>query len=357
VTTAVPTLAVGIAGTGYAAGLHARALRSLPGVRVAAAADTDGERLARFGAEHGVEALVPPEALAAWPGLDAVLVCTPPAAHAAMAGAALRARRHVLVEKPLAESRAEARALRAAADRAGRVLQVGHVTRFDPELLALAGLVRSGALGRVVRVRVVSVGPLLPDGWRADPAHATGGVLTDLGSHALDALRLVLGGTRVRRVYAAARSTRARCAVEDTVTATLELGGGIVATLEAGFGVSAAAGGSPATLELFGTHGWARNRPFQAADARGAPLDVAAPSTPADLDGYLFRAQAEHFAACCRGQAECRAGGGEGEAVVVLLEALYRSARTGRPVCPRGPKFMSRLPPTRSRSEEAACGC
>lgn len=115
---------------------------------LAAVADDHPETATRIAGEHGVPARTFAEILAD-PAIDGVALATPAVIHGRMALAALAAGKHVFVEKPLALDPAEAEAVVAAAERAGRILMIGHLLQYHPQFRALLKLVREGRIGRV----------------------------------------------------------------------------------------------------------------------------------------------------------------------------------------------------------------
>jgi predicted dehydrogenase len=130
--------------------------------------------------------------------LDAVTIVTPNACHAEHAIAALQAGKHVLCEKPLAMTVAEARRMMAAADASGKVHQVAFTFRYLQGVQQLRRRVRAGEIGEphYLRVQYDSWDGLRPDcvvGWRDRQQEAGGGLLYDVGSHLFDAARYVLG--------------------------------------------------------------------------------------------------------------------------------------------------------------------
>ncbi len=127
-------LRVAVVGVGHLGRHHARLLAAMPDVALVAVADIDAERAAGIAAAHGTTAVAGWEALPE--GLDAVTIAVPTEAHSAVALGLIARGVHVLVEKPLARSVAEADALIAAA--AGRqvLLAVGHTERFNPAVTA-----------------------------------------------------------------------------------------------------------------------------------------------------------------------------------------------------------------------------
>jgi predicted dehydrogenase len=115
---------------------------------LAAVADADPATAERIGGQHGA-AVRDFDAILADSAISAVSLASPAASHAEMALAALRAGKHVFVEKPLALSPADGEAVVAAADQAGRVLMVGHLLHYHPIFLRLKALVEAGELGRL----------------------------------------------------------------------------------------------------------------------------------------------------------------------------------------------------------------
>ena len=204
-------LGVAVVGCGgIARQYHLRALRRLRGVRVAAVADPDPA--ARAAAERiaGGRPFARAADAMERPDVDAVVVCAPNAAHADLALAALRAGRHVYVEKPLATSAADARRVVDAAERSALVAAVGLSHRFDSAYRRARALVRDGAIGDLVEVSTTFREPMPasgPPGWKRTRASG-GGALLDLGVHQLDGLRWLLGDPLAEASSVEIRSTR-----------------------------------------------------------------------------------------------------------------------------------------------------
>jgi predicted dehydrogenase len=131
---------IAVVGVGSLGQHHARILAAMEGVSLAAVVDRDAERAGAIAARHGVAALTDFRDLPA--DLDAVTVAVPTVAHAAVVEACLERRLAVLVEKPIAATLDEGRAMAERAARAGRPLVVGHTERFNPALRAVAPRIR-----------------------------------------------------------------------------------------------------------------------------------------------------------------------------------------------------------------------
>lgn len=194
----------------------------MDGLSLAAVQDASPKLAREVGERHGVPHTVGYEDLLEM-GLDAVVVSTPNALHAAQAAAALRAGLDVLVQKPLATTAPDARTLVALARESGRVLFVDHTYRFLETTVAFQrAFERDRPAGPITAVFHNVYGP--GKAWSRDPALAGGGALMDLGVHLID-LALLL--TRPADVHLrSAVLGRARgLAVEDDARLVLDLDG------------------------------------------------------------------------------------------------------------------------------------
>jgi myo-inositol 2-dehydrogenase/D-chiro-inositol 1-dehydrogenase len=180
---------IGLIGAGAIARRHVGVLSALDGVELAAVCDSDPARAESIAAGAAV--------YGSWQGLlehplDAVFVCTPPAAHAEPAIAALQRGLAVYLEKPLARTAGDGEAIAAAWRKSGGVCAVGYQWRS----LGLLGRVRDELAGAAPGMLISrSVGPTEPGraaSWFGDPA-ASGGILFELGSHDIDLQQALAG--------------------------------------------------------------------------------------------------------------------------------------------------------------------
>lgn len=195
---------IGVIGCGGIAQSHLNALRQLPEFEVIAAADLDLGRAQRAAADFGI-----PEACGDYRemlrrDLDAVSICLPHHLHREAAVAAAEAGKHVLCEKPMATTLADADAMIAAAEQAGVILMIGQVLRFRPANQKARDIITTGGIGQVKQVIRRRYGlskeyPRAP--WSADPEKAGGWALYGFGSHEADAI-LYLTDSEATTVYA-----------------------------------------------------------------------------------------------------------------------------------------------------------
>ncbi len=188
-------LRIGIVGAGYVSRHHIRALKQLDFVSIVALADQQlgaAQALAQSSA-IAVACSSLDELLLTKP--DCVFVLTPPSSHARLAIQAMDAGCHVFVEKPLAESSAECRAMIAAAARNGRVLSVNHSDLFDPVVRKALKLVREGACGDLLSVDINRSSEYPPYAGGPLPGMVRKGSypFQDLGVHALYQIEAFLG--------------------------------------------------------------------------------------------------------------------------------------------------------------------
>ena len=190
------TLGWGIVGLGRIAGTQvAPAIVASENSVLVSVVSRDQGRAEEFARAHGAAtALVDYAKMLADPAVGAVYIATPNALHAAQVIAAARAGKHVLCDKPLALSVADARQCVEECRSAGVRLGITFQTRYHDGLADAVKLVRDGGIGKVVVAEVtMSAGRNLPRGWRTDPALAGLGTLNNIGVHAFDLLRYLLG--------------------------------------------------------------------------------------------------------------------------------------------------------------------
>jgi 1,5-anhydro-D-fructose reductase (1,5-anhydro-D-mannitol-forming) len=186
----------GIVGPGRIASTQiAPAIAACPATTLVSVVSRDRGRAEEFARAHGApNALDDYAKMLTDPAVDAVYIATPNAVHAEQVIAAARAGKHVLCDKPLALTVPDARRCVEECRSAGVRLGIMFQTRYHDGLADAAQLVRDGGLGKIVVAEVtMSGGRNLPKGWRTEPELAGLGTLNNIGVHALDLLRYLLG--------------------------------------------------------------------------------------------------------------------------------------------------------------------
>lgn len=203
------TLRVAMIGYGFMGAAHSQGWRTAPrvfdlpaGAEMAVIVGRDAGAVAKAATKWGwAESATDWREVIARDDIDIVDIVTPGDSHAEIAIAALDAGQHVLCEKPLANTVAEAEAMAAAAERAaarGVKAMVGFTYRRVPAVTFLRQLIAEGVVGRIAHVRASYrqdwlVDPEMPLAWRLQKEHAGSGALGDIGAHAIDLVEYVTG--------------------------------------------------------------------------------------------------------------------------------------------------------------------
>lgn len=232
-------LRIGLAG----AGAHARrclapALRAAPEFTLVACADPAAASL------PGVRHFDRVEQMLADTALDAVVVATPPAQQATIAGLALAAGLHVYLEKPGARLTQDLRDLARLAQVRDRRVALGYNYRFLPAHLDITNALRTGRFGRLSALQSLFTGPAAT-GWRADPAQG-GGALRDLAAHEIDLARHWFAD----EVESVCATIQSQATAADTASLELRFRRGGIAQIFSAFG-----GAQQARVELLGEYG------------------------------------------------------------------------------------------------------
>ncbi|TCC27045.1 Gfo/Idh/MocA family protein [Kribbella speibonae] len=326
-------------GAGAIGAVHARLLEALGDEAVlACVVDQNLERAGELVSQYGGRAFATPAEAYAAEEVDAVGICLPSALHADVAIEALRAGKHVIVEKPVDITLAAADRLIAAQRETGLTVSVISQRRFQPPVAQIRAAIDTGALGRVTS-GIAESAFFRPqsyydgDDWRGTLAIDGGGALMNQGIHALDLLVWMLG----RPVQVSAQTGRLAhegIEVEDLAGASIVFESGAIGLMLAS---TAAYPGRPVRLTIHGDQGTAVLDDDQL--AYFAAADASAPEVPAlaGPDGWgpvelAHLAQYRDFIAAVH----------EGRPPAVTLEAgrrslatvlaVYESARSGQPV-------------------------
>jgi UDP-N-acetyl-2-amino-2-deoxyglucuronate dehydrogenase len=254
--TALETVDFAILGAGMVADYHHQAIAANAelGARLVAVAHYNPARFPAICSQFGVPC-VTQEKLLADPTVDVVCICTPTGQHAAQAIATARAGKHVLVEKPMALSLADAEAMIAACDQAGVKMGVVLQRRAEPLFQRIHSAIRAGDLGDLT-LGVVTMPYYRSQAyydqadWRGTWTLDGGGVLMNQGIHLVDLLIWYMGDPVEVRAHA--DTLHRGIEVEDTLAAILRFANGALATITA---TTTAAPGFPHRIEIYGTNG------------------------------------------------------------------------------------------------------
>ncbi|MBS3967157.1 MAG: Gfo/Idh/MocA family oxidoreductase [Truepera sp.] len=247
------TVGFAILGAGMVADYHYQAIKANAeaGARLVAVGHHEPQRFEEIGHRFGVPCLSQDELLAK-PEVDVVCICTPNSQHAAQALAAIRAGKHVLVEKPMALSLTEADAMIQASQETGVKLGVVLQRRTEPLFKAVYDAIATGDLGELT-LGVITIPYYRSQSYYQQAAWRSAwgsGVLMSQGIHLLDLLVWYMGDPVEAHAFGA--TLHRQLGVEDTLAASLKFANGSLATIIA---TTTAAPGFPHRLELYGTGG------------------------------------------------------------------------------------------------------
>jgi predicted dehydrogenase len=320
-------------GYGYWGQNLARNLHQRLGMDWVACVDLDPDRRAEVARRYPwVIALGELDPVLSDEAIDTVVVATPAATHAAIAKQALEAGKHVLVEKPLALSAAEAAALTRQAERASRVLMVGHTFEYNPAVIKMRALLDSGELGDLwyLHSQRVNLGRIQNDI----------NALWSIGPHDVSIANYLIGAAPR---WVSARGARyLHTELEDVVFATLGYDSGVLAHLHVSWL-------DPSKVRRTTMVGSRRMVVFDDLDseAKLRVYDKGADPVQGGYGEYQFRLRAgdihvprtemteplalelDHFLECCASGARPRSDGWSGTRVVAALEAAQQSLDKG----------------------------
>jgi predicted dehydrogenase len=335
------TVKIGIVGLGFMAATHIRAFQKIPAAQIVALCSPSGRHLdGDFTNVAGNIATGDPlkldvtnikgfrefSEMLALPEIDVIDICSPTGTHVALAKAAFAAGKHVLCEKPMARTSAEAREMVAASKAANRILMPAMALRFWPEWAWLAAAVRDNRFGRVHSARFRRMAE--PPAWGAKHfgnGALSGGALLDLHIHDTDFVQFVFG--RPTAVYS--RGYTKHTGAIDHVVTQYEVPGGAIVHAEGSWAMAPGFGFSMAYTVNFEQatvdYDMARG-PEALKVSQGGKSEVIACVGP---DGYVGELQhlIERIQA---GASACAVTGEDGLASVQICEAEERSTQSGQ---------------------------
>lgn len=331
------SLKIAFTGAGYIANIHAQAAQNQPDVELVAVVARFSDKSEAFAEKFGIRCCYTSvEQLLDEGGADALVIGTPNFLHEPQAIAALERGVHVLVEKPMAMNATEAEQICEAAEKSRATLMVAHCWRFDKDVLWLKE--QTDKLGKIIRTKGYGVHAHWgPSGWFTQKELAGGGAMVDMGIHALDTARFLLGDPQPVSVYARIGTYYKDFDVDDTGVIIVTWDNGTVSYIESGWWQPHSDGPEAAT-QLYGTQGFGQLFPtgLELPNVNEEKLDV----IDAGFDfpraehcaQSMYNAQMAHFIQCIRSGKMPVSGGAEGLMNMRIVDAAYESARTGKVV-------------------------
>lgn len=279
-----------------------------------------------FTAKHGLTLDTDYAAMLKDPSIDAVVLATPHQQHADQVIAAAAAGKHIFVDKPFTLTKASAEAAVAAAEKADRVLALGHNRRFLPSVLALKSQIEKSALGTILHIETNFSGlsglRFPPGNWRTDKEESPAGGMGAMGIHMVDMMINLLGPITETRAVSLRRAIPHD--IDDTTSMLFRFKDGMT-----GYLATLAATRPTQRIEVFGTEGCIEirdERSYTFRPAEGEPQVTNYP--PFDKE----KAELEAFADAIDGKAPYPLSNTEAIHGVAVFEAIVKSIETNAPV-------------------------
>jgi len=344
-------LNIGIIGAGSVAEAHLKAYQANEGANLYAVADLNEARARATADKYGMDKFFADyRELLADPKIDAVSICTWNNLHAEMSIAALRAGKHVLLEKPLSRTVEEAERIRDAVRESGKILQVGFVRRYDENAQIMRQFIEKGELGEIYYAKASWLRRLgNPGGWFADVERAGGGPLIDIGVHMIDLCWYLMGrpkpvavsgnvynklGNRANvehlSFYKTADYNAAINTVEDMANALIRFENGASLMVDVSFTIHAKQ--DEFYVKLFGDKGGAEVEPsmVMVSEKHNTILNIF-PQTDSTTfhSASGFKREIAHFIDCCRDGTTPISPVDDGVEMMKILRGVYESAEKG----------------------------
>lgn len=325
-------LNVGLLGAGRIAGVHATAITTNPGSRLAAVSDFIPENAQKLAAKYGTTARTTDEIIGD-PAIDAVLIATSTDTHSDLIERATAAGKAVLCEKPVDLSLARAQACQKVAAQNGRPVMIGFNRRFDPNFAALKAAADKGEIGKTELLSITSFDPAPPP---VAYIKVSGGIFRDMMIHDFDMANFLMGAAPVS--VSAAASSIVDPAIGaagdfDTAVVTLTYADGRIAVIK---NSRRAVYGYDQRVELLGSEGLlqAQNM-LESTVVKSTTAGVtAAKPTYFFLERYMpsYAAEWAAFVDAVSGDKPLPVTLADGVAALAMAEAATLSARSGKPV-------------------------
>jgi predicted dehydrogenase len=193
---------VGLVGSAFISTIHAESLKRVAGAEMAAVVSPSGDHAEKFARKHGIKSSFKDFGKFLRADIDVVVIGAPNHLHCEFTEMAAKAGKHVICEKPLARNLQEADRMIAACKKAGVKLMYAEELCFTPKYVRLKRLVDEGALGRPYLIKQAEKHDGPHSAWFWDVEKSGGGVTLDMGCHAFEYFRWMLGkpeGTKARR--------------------------------------------------------------------------------------------------------------------------------------------------------------
>lgn len=317
---------LGVLGAGIIAGSFMEAAPDVPDLETAVICDVVEESARALAEPGGIPWETDYRVVLEDESIDAVYIALPHHLHEEVAVASARAGKHILLEKPMANSLEEADRILDAQQQSGVKLMLGFTHRFHSELETAKGLIDAGELGQItLAVDIMTTGGQIPS-WFWQKEQAGGGVLHVNGAHSFDRLRWLLG-SEIVEVFAYAETCDARKTVEDCTVVAIRFENGAMGTTVHNWVVDFDLP-FKCDLDLYGSDGAIRINTWNALEFSNARHSWVQKRQRDDT----FQKEIGEFVGAILEDRDPCVTGEDGRRSLACVQAAYESARAGKPV-------------------------
>ncbi|MDO9542544.1 MAG: Gfo/Idh/MocA family oxidoreductase [Kiritimatiellia bacterium] len=344
---------VGIIGLGAIGSVHADAYHVSPDAEITVVCDISDARLAEIGNKYNVKQRLKDYRDLLKTDIDAVSICVGNVLHREVAVAALKAGKHILLEKPMAMNAREAAEITAAGKKAKKVIQIGMMWRHSQQAMVIRDYIQKGLFGDIYHLRTVMIrrrGIPGLGGWFTTKSASGGGPLIDLGVHWFDVAMHISGlwkptqvsamnyakfGKDMRNyryisMWAGPPNYNGTCDVEDYSVGLVRFGKKASMAFEIAWAANME---GTQSIDILGSKGGARllcGGPMSIFTEHNGQIVNMSPLINDSSNKY--HRQADIFIKACRGECPPAATAEEGLTVMKLIDAVYASGKSGREV-------------------------
>lgn len=319
---------------GIAQLVHLPVLSKLGNVEISAVAEINKNRLKTIGEKFGITKQYSDyKEILANENVDAIIIATPTNTHSEIAVECLKAKKHILIEKPIAINLAEAKEINEAARKNKKQVMIGMNLRYRPDAMLMKSLISSGELGEIFYIRCGWLRKQSSDQkWFLNKNQSGGGVIIDLGILILDLALWIMNDKKMKSVTVQKFNHNTKD-VEDSAVGMVRFDNDQIISFEVSWGLHSE--WDKFHLAAFGTEGTAHLNPLRAYKRLETNLiDYTLTNTfnPTNLFKKSYENELKHFVGMVRENNPATSSGDDAVALMKLLEAMYKSARLKKEV-------------------------
>ncbi|MCB0833091.1 MAG: Gfo/Idh/MocA family oxidoreductase [Bacteroidetes bacterium] len=329
---------LGVIGCGAIAQvIHFPILSKMEDVEIVAIADSDKTKVQAIGEKYGIKTVFTDhQKLLAMKEIDAVHICTPNNLHMPITVESLSAGKHVMVEKPIARTYDEAKAMSDEAKKVKKKLMVGMNHRFRPDAMILKNFVKGKELGKIFYTKAGWLrrrGSWNESDWAKKKNLSGGGVFMDLGIPMLDLSIWLMGNPKVVSVYSAMYNHFQKEGIEDSAAVMIRFENDTVLSLEVSYTLLME--NDFMYTNLFGMLGGALLNPLRIhKEMHGNLVNVTPTKMERPENNYRksYEYELTHFVECVKHDRPVLSSGEEAMEIMRISEAIYESAKQKKEV-------------------------